>query len=182
MSKTILFEDVLAYIRIAPEEAVRLVYQEAAKRLNLNIGDSDDDGVRSMTNASDLMSSMMDDDIPQRSNSIVDQLRAKVEENNILDDIAPPDQTVSLKPFAKNDQYGTTDFLVMTDTVKATLQQAKQACEKIGAHFPFGYGANKDLLRVSKCKVTPGKAVNVTIRFYVWSRDGKRGITCYLKK
>jgi hypothetical protein len=184
MSKEVIkFDKVIEFIRLAPEEAVRLAYQEAAKRLNINTADSDEDAPSGMTNMSDIMSSVMEGTAPSRSNSVMEQLRAKVEDGTgTLDEIAPPDLEVSLKPMAKNDQYGTTDFQVLTETVKTRLQEAKVSCEKIGAHFPFGYGVGKDLLRISKCKVAPGKAINVTVRFYVWSRDGKRGITCYLKK
>jgi len=182
MDKVIKFDDVVKFIGLASEEAVRLVYQEAAKRLNVTVGDSDDDVPHGMTNMTDMLSAVMDGPTPTRTNSIADQLRAKVEDNDVLDDIAPPELVVSLKPIAKNDQYGTTDFQILTESVKIRLQAAKSACEKIGAHFPYGYGIGKDLLRISKCKVNPGKSVEVTIRFYVWNRDGKRGITCYLKR
>lgn len=181
------FNDIIAYINHPKtlEEAVRLIYQECAKKLGLNTADSDEEGsvvMSKMPDMSELMSSAMSGTVSSKSNSIIDQLRAKVEESGGLDDIAPPDLEVSLKPITKNDQYGTSDFQVMTDSVRVRLQEAKAACEKLGAHFPYGYGLNKDLLRISKCKINPGKTVNVTVRFYVWSRDGKRGITCYLKK
>ena len=82
MSKTIRFEDVLSYIKVAPEEAVRQVYQEAAKRLNLNTGDSDEEGPKGMTDMSEMMSNVMDGPVTSRTNSIAEQLRAKVESNS----------------------------------------------------------------------------------------------------
>jgi len=54
---------------------------------------------------------------------------------------------------------------------------------RVGANFPYGYGVAKNWLRIAKCSGVPvGKTIDVTIKFSVWSREDKRGITCYLKK
>lgn len=185
--KVVRFDDVMDYVRVAPEEAIRMVYQECARRLSINVGDdSDGEGGSSnaISSAEDAMVAALGNvKITSGGSSLLSQLKEKVNTEGELDDIAPPDTVVRLKAVNKNEQYKTVDFEVHSPDVKAVLASALAKCKKIGAHFPFGYGLTKDLLRVSKCATgTAGKVIEVTIHFSTWAREGKKGITCYLKK
>lgn len=186
MQQSIRFDDVMAYVRLAPEEAVRRVYQACAERLTINIGE-DSDGeseVKGMTSAGAAMSAALGGVTITSGSSLVSQLQKKVESNDQLESIAPPTTKMKLKVVGKSAQYSTTDCEVVDAKDKEMLQTALAACEKIKAKFPYGKGTGKNLLRIAKCSnLTIGKTVEVTIRFYPWSRDGgDKGITAYLAK
>lgn len=175
------------YVGIAPEEEIREIYQICSQRLNINTLGSDDEeggGVSCMTNGSDILSSMGGfNPIPQRSNSIAQQLKNKVESDDLLSDLMPPNLEVVLEPVSANSQYNTVDFKIISDNVKERLEKVESECKKIGVRCPYGFGVDKNLLRVSKCPIKGTKQIVTTITFSNYTTsDGKRGISCYLKK
>lgn len=175
------------YVGIASEADIREIYQMCAQRLNINtIGSDDEDGggVSCMTNASDLLSGMGGSNpLPQRTNSIVQQLKNKVESDDQLVDLMPPNLEVILEPTSANAQYNTVDFKIITDSVKQRLEKVESECRKLGIRCPYGFGPDKNLLRVSKCPIKGTKQIATTITFTNYTTsDGKRGISCYLKK
>lgn len=178
---------ILTFLSSAPEADIRAIYQECAKKLSFGTGGSDDDDVPGgifMTNASDILSADEPTSMPSRSASIVQQLKQKVESNDQLSDLAPPDMEATIVAVSTNTKYASpsTDFRVLDEKVKEYLNKKRDEAKKAGIRFPWALAPGEPLLRVSKCSQKEGKKLKVVLTFHPYSMANGSGISCYLKK
>lgn len=187
MQKSISFDDVIKYVNIAPEGAIREIFQICSKRLSMNVGDdSDAEGEMKVASSGDLMAATLSElktSSALSGPSLLAQLQKKVESEDELEAFVPPPMKLKLKVVGQNKQYSTTDCEVVNANDKEVLDKMLAACEKVGGNCAYGKGTSKTLLRISKCSsLNIGKTVEQTVRFSSWSRDGKKGISAYLGK
>ena len=176
---------IFAYLVSADEADVRAVYQECAKRLSFITDDDDMPAGTFMTNACDILSNVNPVPTPTRSASIVQQLKQKVESNEELSDLAPPDMEATIVAVSINAKYAnsiSTDFRVLDESVKKHLTKKSEQAKKAGLRFPWVTVQGENLLRVSKCQQTAGKKLKVVLTFHSYSTANGSGISCYLKK
>ena len=85
--------------------------------------------------------------------------------------------------FLYNDNYNNGLAAVKDDQQRKEIERMNGDAKNKGWHFPYGYGNNKDLLKVKGLKGTrKGAQMKITVHFKQYNFQGKQGYSCYFKK
>jgi hypothetical protein len=167
-----------------PRECLEQVY----KVLKVVLGkddrqDSDEDIPSTVISAREQMYQAMEGTSVVGS-TMSSSLKASMETVAPGESIQLPERTVELG-YISSDKYGDGLFAIRdADYLKLVRDvHAEYSASKPVIYFPFGFGKEKDLLKVKKANFGQlPKQMVLTLKFTRWERDGKIGYSCYCQQ
>lgn len=114
---------------------------------------------------------------------ISSSLKAGIEATTPDEKYQIPERTVNVT-YMMSDKYDDGLFAIRDPDYLKLLREthAQYAASSPPIYFPFGFGKDKDHLKIKKAKYGAGpKQMTLTLKFSRWERDGKIGYSCYAK-
>lgn len=184
-------KDILAWCKHPqnPRECLEEVYNVLKVILGKeDVIDSDEDIPATVASAREQMyqSSAVAAATSTKASDLSSSLRAAMEAPSPVPDekLNIPEKTVELM-YLCSDKYDDGLFAVKDPHYLALLKEVHTRCtlSKPAIYFPFGFGKDKDLLKVKKAKFGPDpKKMTLTLKFTRWEKDGRVGYSCYASK
>jgi hypothetical protein len=82
--------------------------------------------------------------------------------------------------FVYVDNYGDGLFAVKDEIHRKMFRERKDQADTKKEFFPYGYGAQKDLLKIKKFgKANKGDVMKIKLKISYWNTNGKSGYSCY---
>ena len=150
--------------------------------INLNSNNSDegeDDGATSVESEAansirDRLMQMTKNISMDNTDKLREQLKAGSSSNEDIRDL--PAEFV----YIESDTYG--DGLVAPKNADLVefIKNKHEECQRNGWYFPYGFGKEKNLLKIKKFKRNEkGMLCRASLNFSKWSQNGRTGFSCY---
>lgn len=178
-TKTVTLKDVLAMIDVAPSSILLKIKDRVDKQLTSK---QDVDNQRDVMRALAQNASGAFDDAPMPSDGWNAE-EAPFENPTRKAFLGQGDESLDLDVTCSYvDNYGVAFVSVQGEEANTRLREMQIAAQDKGWYFPFGFGANKNCLKIKKFKIEKGGKARITATFKTWSLDGKNGYSCYAKR
>jgi hypothetical protein len=158
------------------------VYNVLKVILGETVVDSDEELPSTIVSAREQMYQAMNVEAPK--GDLVSSLKTIMEAPNPEDKCQIPESTVELF-YLTSDKYDDGLFAIKNPEYLKIIREVHARClaSKPPIYFPFGFGREKDLLKVKKAKHgSEPRVMTLTLKFSRWEKDGRVGYSCYAKQ